>query len=346
MKRTLEWGGPHGPRTIAEAPSRLCCTRASTRIPRFPRPETGCLSSSSASITAPHRSTCANAWFSSRRACPMRCASSRLPRRDRGGGDRLDLQPHRALLRHGVRRGRARRLAAALPPARRRASATASTTSTTCAPSRTCSRSPPASTRWSSASRRSSASSRTPTARRRRRGTTGPLLNRLFQAAFSVAKRVRTETAIGANAVSVASAAVAWRKTVFASFENRTALLVGAGETIELAARHLHADGLRRMIIANRSIERARRSWRPSSRASRSASTTSPRTCARPTSSSPPPRARTPIITRDDGRRRAARAQAPPDLHGRHRRAARHRARRSPSSRTSTSSPSTTCSPS
>jgi glutamyl-tRNA reductase len=88
-------------------------------------------------------------------------------------------------------------------------------------------------------------------------GTTGPVLNRLFQAAFSVAKRVRTETEIGANAVSVASAAVAMAKTVFASFENRTALMVGAGETIALAARHLHADGLRRMIVANRSIERA-----------------------------------------------------------------------------------------
>jgi glutamyl-tRNA reductase len=89
-------------------------------------------------------------------------------------------------------------------------------------------------------------------------GTTGPVLNRLFQSAFSVAKRVRTETKIGANAVSVASAAVAMARTVFASFENRTALFVGAGETVALAARHLHADGLRRMIIANRSIDRAR----------------------------------------------------------------------------------------
>jgi len=89
-------------------------------------------------------------------------------------------------------------------------------------------------------------------------GTTGPVLHRLFQSAFSVAKRVRTETKIGANAVSVASAAVAMARTVFASFENRTALLVGAGETVALAARHLHADGLRRMIIANRSVDRAR----------------------------------------------------------------------------------------
>jgi glutamyl-tRNA reductase len=89
-------------------------------------------------------------------------------------------------------------------------------------------------------------------------GSTGPTLNRLFQAAFSVAKRVRTETQIGANAVSVASAAVAMAKTVFSSFDTRTALMVGAGETIALAARHLHADGLRRMIVANRSVDRAR----------------------------------------------------------------------------------------
>jgi glutamyl-tRNA reductase len=89
-------------------------------------------------------------------------------------------------------------------------------------------------------------------------GTTGPMLNRLFQAAFSVAKRVRTETEIGANAVSVAYAAVRMARTVFSSFENRTALLVGAGDTIALAARHLHADGLRRMIVANRSVDRAR----------------------------------------------------------------------------------------
>ena len=47
-------------------------------------------------------------------------------------------------------------------------------------------------------------------------------------------------------------------RTVFASFEQRTALLVGAGDTVALAARHLHADGLRRMIIANRSVDRAR----------------------------------------------------------------------------------------
>ena len=75
---------------------------------------------------------------------------------------------------------------------------------------------------------------------------TGPYLNRLMQTAFSVAKRVRTQTRIGANAVSVASAAVGLARKVFENFAGHTALLVGAGETIALAARHLHAHGLRR----------------------------------------------------------------------------------------------------
>jgi len=86
---------------------------------------------------------------------------------------------------------------------------------------------------------------------------TGPYLNRLLQTTFSVAKRVRTHTRIGASAVSVASAAVSLARTVFERFADHTALLVGAGETIALAARHLHASGLKRMIVVNRSIERA-----------------------------------------------------------------------------------------
>jgi len=89
--------------------------------------------------------------------------------------------------------------------------------------------------------------------------TAGALLNRLFQTTFTVAKRVRTETRIGASAVSVASAAVALARRVFAGFEEHTALLVGAGEMIELAARHLQARGIARLIIANRSIQRAER---------------------------------------------------------------------------------------
>ncbi|NNF52525.1 MAG: glutamyl-tRNA reductase [Gammaproteobacteria bacterium] len=89
-------------------------------------------------------------------------------------------------------------------------------------------------------------------------GAVGTLLNRLFQRAFSVAKQVRTDTEIGASAVSVAFAAVRLCQNVFSSLDKRTALLVGAGDTVELATRHLHAKGLGRMIIANRSVGRAR----------------------------------------------------------------------------------------
>jgi glutamyl-tRNA reductase len=90
-------------------------------------------------------------------------------------------------------------------------------------------------------------------------GTAGPQLNRLFQQTFAVAKQVRTETAIGANAVSVASAGIQLARRIFANFERHTALLIGAGEMIELAARHLHAQRIGRLVIANRSLARAER---------------------------------------------------------------------------------------
>jgi glutamyl-tRNA reductase len=88
-------------------------------------------------------------------------------------------------------------------------------------------------------------------------GTIGKLLGRLFQHTFSVAKQVRTDTAIGSSPVSVAFAAVSLAKQIFSGMEEHTALLIGAGETIELAARHLHASGIGRMIIANRTVEKA-----------------------------------------------------------------------------------------
>ncbi len=88
-------------------------------------------------------------------------------------------------------------------------------------------------------------------------GSTGAVLDRLMQHAFMVAKRVRTDTAIGASAVSVAYAAVSLAKRIFADLSQRTALLLGAGEMIDLAARHLHEQRLGRMIIANRTVERA-----------------------------------------------------------------------------------------
>ncbi len=83
------------------------------------------------------------------------------------------------------------------------------------------------------------------------------LVNRLFQHTFSVAKQVRTDTAIGASPVSVAFAAVSLARQIFGKLENQTALLVGAGETIELTARHLHEQGIGKTIIANRTVSRA-----------------------------------------------------------------------------------------
>jgi glutamyl-tRNA reductase len=82
-------------------------------------------------------------------------------------------------------------------------------------------------------------------------------LERLFQKSFSVAKRVRTETDIGASAVSVAFAACTLARQIFESLSELTVLLVGAGETIELVARHLHQHNVRHMMIANRTRERA-----------------------------------------------------------------------------------------
>lgn len=88
-------------------------------------------------------------------------------------------------------------------------------------------------------------------------GTLGSLLERLFQHTFAVAKQVRTDTRIGASPVSVAFAAVGLAKQIFADLPKRTALLIGAGDTTELVARHLHENGLGRLIVANRTLERA-----------------------------------------------------------------------------------------
>lgn len=87
--------------------------------------------------------------------------------------------------------------------------------------------------------------------------TIGKSLGRLFQHSFTVAKQVRTDTAIGNSPVSVAFAAVSLAKQIFSSLAESTALLIGAGETIELAARHFFDNGIGRIIIANRTIERA-----------------------------------------------------------------------------------------
>ncbi len=91
----------------------------------------------------------------------------------------------------------------------------------------------------------------------RRAGTTGPLMHKLLDAAFRVGKRVRTETEIGSGAVSVSSAAVNLAAKIFSDMPERVALLIGSGETGELAARHLKEQGIGRLLVANRTPERA-----------------------------------------------------------------------------------------
>ena len=88
-------------------------------------------------------------------------------------------------------------------------------------------------------------------------GTVGAELSPLFQSAFSVAKQVRTDTAIGQSPVSVAFAAVSLARQIFADFSRHQALLIGAGETIQLTARHLQSAGIKNITIANRSEKRA-----------------------------------------------------------------------------------------
>lgn len=88
-------------------------------------------------------------------------------------------------------------------------------------------------------------------------GCTGPLLNKLLHKSFSVAKRVRTETAIGSSAVSISYAAVQLAKKIFGNLKDKKVLLIGAGEMAELAAEHLVGQGVGEVIVANRTLSRA-----------------------------------------------------------------------------------------
>ena len=88
-------------------------------------------------------------------------------------------------------------------------------------------------------------------------GSMALTMDRLFQRTFGVAKQVRTETEIGENAVSVAFASVNLAKHIFASLEKARVLLVGAGETIELVAKHLYDNKVGKITVANRTIARA-----------------------------------------------------------------------------------------
>ncbi len=88
-------------------------------------------------------------------------------------------------------------------------------------------------------------------------GTVGAVLHRLFHRSFSVAKRVRTETGIGSGAVSVSSVAVDLAKRIFDRFDDKTVMLIGAGKIGALMARHLVSQGVRSLMVTNRTFERA-----------------------------------------------------------------------------------------
>lgn len=89
-------------------------------------------------------------------------------------------------------------------------------------------------------------------------GSIGSELGRIFPQVFAIAKRVRTDTAIGENPVSVAYAAVNLTRHIFSDLRATRALLIGAGETIELVALHLFESGVRDIVVANRTLSRAR----------------------------------------------------------------------------------------
>ena len=90
-------------------------------------------------------------------------------------------------------------------------------------------------------------------------GTAGIFMNRLFQLAFRVGKRARAETVIGDGAVSVSYAAVELAQRIFEDLQKKTALVIGAGETAELTATHLRGKEIGKLLITNRTLERAER---------------------------------------------------------------------------------------
>src|ERR1700720_3427608 len=88
-------------------------------------------------------------------------------------------------------------------------------------------------------------------------GATGPVLNRLFQGALEVGKRVRSETELGTRPMSVASAGVKLAERIFGKMNERSALVLGAGTISEQVISHLHDRGIAHIYVMNRSLERA-----------------------------------------------------------------------------------------
>lgn len=89
------------------------------------------------------------------------------------------------------------------------------------------------------------------------KNTSGLIINKLLHKAFFVAKRVRTETRIGASAVSISYAAVELARKIFGQLDDKSVMLVGAGEMAELAAEHLVGNGVTNVVVVNRTLERA-----------------------------------------------------------------------------------------
>ncbi len=87
--------------------------------------------------------------------------------------------------------------------------------------------------------------------------TAGVIVNKLYHKAFQVAKRIRSETKIGESAVSISFAAVELAKKIFGDLSGKGAMLIGAGEMAELAAKHLQNNGIREILVANRTYEKA-----------------------------------------------------------------------------------------
>ena len=90
-------------------------------------------------------------------------------------------------------------------------------------------------------------------------GTAGHILHRLYQSTFAAAKRARSETGIGKQAVNISSCAVELAKRIFGDLSGKTVMLIGAGEMAELAARHLRGNGCTSILVANRTLERAKK---------------------------------------------------------------------------------------
>lgn len=89
-------------------------------------------------------------------------------------------------------------------------------------------------------------------------GCVGKHFRRLFPAVFSASKHIRTDTSIGSNPISIATASLSLAKRIFSDLSKRSILLIGAGKTIELTAMHYYAKGVKRIIIANRDPQKAK----------------------------------------------------------------------------------------